>query len=95
MARGIGYMASSSLETSMNNKEIIPSHSSTPIGRYSFYKFSFMNDQKCTIKVNDETVIYLRENQGFTIDHFDCPIHSFKISEDGITYNWIGAYNVG
>ena len=34
----------------------------------------------------------LRAGQGFQMDAHDSPITSFKISESGITYNFLGAH---
>lgn len=87
---GSGYIGSSNLQTSVANEEIIPS---PPQGqyRYNCYTFSFMNDQACSVVINNSSSIYLRANQGFNMDENDAPIISFKIVENGITFNWIAA----
>lgn len=86
---GSGYIGSSELQTSIANQEIIPTREN---GRpYNCYKFAFMNDQACTILINKSiTPILLRSGQGFSISEIDSPIHSFKIVESGITFNFIG-----
>lgn len=83
---GAGYIGSSSILTSTENLEVIPA-------KYNFYKFQFMNDQECQVKVNKDNPIVLRAGQGFQMDQIDSPIHSFIIVDAGITYNWIGAYS--
>lgn len=86
---GSGYEGSQQLETTTEEYfEVIPYKEN----RRPFYKFSFLNDQDCTIKINNVETIFLRENQGFNSDYYDKPIHSFVISEKGIQYNWIGAW---
>lgn len=80
-----GYIGSPSIETSTANQEIIPQN-------YSFHKFSFINYQTCTVKINDSLPIYLAEGQGFGCDVNDTRIKSFVIIESGIQYNWVGAY---
>ena len=90
---GSAYMGSSGILTSVANAEIIPSPPSHWSGKYYFYKFTFMNDQECKIIINDSNMqIYLRAGQGFEMNEVDASIHSFKIVESGVTYNWMGAY---
>ena len=89
---GNGYIGSDSIQTSVANQEIIPA---SPLGwthGYSLYKFSFINDQDCTIKINNGNPIFLRMNQGFNTEKEDAPITSFKIVEGQKTFSWIGAY---
>lgn len=80
------------LEKSKSNHEVIPSPPDTWTIKYSFYKFSFLNDQECHVSINSGDPIYLRAGQGFQMDAHDSPITSFKISESGITYNFLGAH---
>jgi len=90
---GSGYTGSPTQQTSVANAEIIPTPPTEQDIKYSFYKFSFMNSgEDCTIQVNNGSPIFLKANQGFSIDAIDSPIHSFKILEDGIQYNWVAAY---
>lgn len=90
---GNGYIGSSQLETTTSTDfEILPEKPDNWTHGYSFYKFSFMNNQSCTVKINNSSEIFLRANQGFVCDYYDKPISSFVILEDGIEYNWIGAW---
>jgi hypothetical protein len=57
-----------------------------------FYKFSFYNEQACTVKINGSGAIPLRAGQGFESGVEDAKIKSFIIVESGIDYNWIGAH---
>lgn len=81
------------LEKSESNHEVIPSPHETWTIKYSFYKFSFTNDQECHVSINGGDPIYLRAGQSFQMDADDSPITSFKISESGITYNFLGRIN--
>ncbi len=47
---------------------------------------------ECHVSINGGAPIYLRAGQGFQMDAHDSPITSFKISESGITYNFLGAH---
>jgi hypothetical protein len=90
---GSGYIGSSQLLTSTVNQEIIPSPpSSKPFKKYSLYQMSFLNDQNCTVVINEDATIFLRAGQGFESDSEDMPIYSFVVKESGITYNWIAAF---
>ncbi|MFS0643692.1 hypothetical protein [Siminovitchia sp. 179-K 8D1 HS] len=88
----IGYIGSQELQTSEANKEIIPSKPDDWTHGYKLYKFSFMNESDCTVVINDKYTIFLKANQGLSIDKGDEPIVSFKIKEGGIKYNFIGAF---
>ncbi|KXZ22294.1 hypothetical protein P4T89_13275 [Bacillus nakamurai] len=89
---GSGYIGSPNLEKSEANQEVVPPPPQTWTMKYSFYKFSFSNDQECHVSINGGDPIYLRAGQGFQMDAHDSPITSFKISESGITYNFLGAH---
>lgn len=92
MTYGSGYLGSPDLQTSTANQEIIPT---PPVGwttGYNIYKFSFVNDQACHVKVNGNSQIFLRAGQGFNMDQNDRLINSFVIVESGITLNWIGSF---
>ena len=83
MQIGSRFFGSSQLTTSTSNQEIVPR------GKI-FYKFSFMNSQDCTVKINGSNPIFLRANQGFSMDEVDAYIHSFVIVEPNIEFNWVG-----
>lgn len=90
---GNGYLGSRELEVSTNLKEVIPDSPSDWSYGYELYKFSFMNDEDCTIIINNsEEPIYLRARQGFNMEIYDKTINSFVIVESGIHYNFVGAY---
>jgi hypothetical protein len=95
MRLGNGFLGTDSLKTSTANVQLIPS---PPVGfvlgkKYNLYKFAFMNDQDCSVLINDNaSPIFLLAGQGFETNEIDAPIHSFKIVEVGINYNWLGAY---
>lgn len=89
---GSGYNGSPALEiTTTENQEIIPSSPPEWTVGYKFYKFSFMNDQDCTVRINGDEPIFLRAYQGFNCNQHDEGISSFVIVESGINFNWIGA----
>ncbi|MGD6896095.1 hypothetical protein [Bacillus infantis] len=86
---GRGYEGSDKLEMSVAMQEVLPKVD----GMRHYYKFSFLNTDPCSIIINDDgKPKYLREQQGFEISHLDFPIHSFKIVEGGIEFNWMGGY---
>jgi hypothetical protein len=92
MVQGNGYIGSSSLQTSTANQEVIPSPPAGWTFGYFCYKFSFMNDQDCHVKINGGDQIFLRAGQGWQMDQNDKPISSFIIVDSTITFNWFGAY---
>lgn len=74
---GTVIKGSPSLQTSVANAEIVSA---------SIRNFAFMNDQACTVIINGGDNIYLRAEQGLFI-----PVcNSFKITTNGITFNWVG-----
>jgi hypothetical protein len=90
---GSGYIGTDTLKTSVAQQELIPSPPANWNTKYSLYKFTFMNDQDCSVLINGNlSAIFLRAGQGFDTDDSDAPIYSFKIVETGITYNFVGAY---
>jgi hypothetical protein len=90
---GSGYIGTDTLKTSVAQQELIPSPPVNWTVKYSLYKFTFMNDQDCSVLINgNTTAIFLRAGQGFETTDSDAPIYSFKINESGITYNFVGAY---
>lgn len=90
---GHSFLGSSSLQTSIANQELVPIAPEDWINSHlSFYKFSFDNDQECTIKVNGGNLLFLKAGQGFESTEVDAPIHSFIVVTAGVTFNWIGAY---
>lgn len=93
MFKGNGYIGSPQLEiTDSPNYEVIPDSPPSWTNGYSFYKFAFLNDSDCTVKINGGAPIFLRANQGFSSDYYDQPISSFVIVEEGIQFNWVGAW---
>lgn len=89
---GSNYNGSSALQTSTENQQILPLPPSNWTIKLSYYKFSFMNDDACTVKINDGDPLYLRARQGFNSDARDAAIWSFVVIEPDITFNWIGAF---
>lgn len=90
---GSGYKGSPELEFSTTEHyEVIPKLPDKSLKENFLYKFSFFNDQDCTVIINDGDPIYLRANQGFQMDENDALIYSFVIVEEGISFNWIGAW---
>lgn len=87
---GSGFIGSSVLKTSVANEQLIPTPPSNYYRKqYSCYRFSFLNDQNCTVIANG-TELFLRAGQGFETDENDVEIYSFIVKEAGITYNFIG-----
>lgn len=93
MNLGSGYVGSPDLLTSVAYVEVLPNAPTGWTKGYSFYKFSFSNDQSCHVQINGNTgQIYLRAGQGFNVDQNDKAVTSFMVVESGITFNWIGAF---
>jgi len=90
--RGVGYLGSNKIETSVANQEIIDSPPSHWSHGYSLYKMSYLNRDSCTVIINGKTEIYLEAGQGFEMNENDAPITSFVIKETGIRYTFIGAW---
>lgn len=90
---GNGYLGSPTVMTSTSNQEVVPL---TPENwtkeRYTFYKFSFINKNSCTVKINNGDSILLEDDQGFECGKDDPKIESFVIVESGIQFSWIGTY---
>ena len=87
-----GFKGTSKIETSTANQELIPEK---PYGwtiGYKFKSFSFFNDQECHIIVNNGEPLFLRAGMGFNSTTDNQSITSFVIVEEGISYNWIGAF---
>ena len=76
---------SNDLQTSVAGVEILPI--GTDGKTISFDDFDFTNDQVCHVFINGSTSpIYIRASQGVNLSY----IYSFKVVEDGITFNWVG-----
>lgn len=91
---GNGYIGSDSVKTSSANQEIIPTPPAQ-LGwttKYNLYKMSFMNNQSCTVKINNGDPIYLEAGMGFESNQVDSPIWSFVIITNNVQFYWIGAY---
>lgn len=86
-----GYAGSNGILTSTANTEIV-NPENLGLNKLSFKKFSFLNKNNCTVKINGSDPIFLEAGQGFASDESDPPIKSFIIIEEGIQYNWIGSY---
>lgn len=81
------------VEVSSANEELIPkSPENWTNERYTFRKFSFINNNACTVEINGGKPIFLDEYRGFESGHDDEPIRSFIVVESGIEYTWIGSY---
>lgn len=88
-----GFLGAETILTSTENHEVVPeTPSNWTWDKYSFYKFSFINYDPCTIKINGGEPIYLKELQGFESSERDVKINSFVIVESGIEFSWLGAY---
>lgn len=83
------YIGTPSLQISTVMHECIPPKPEGWAKGYECYKLAFLNTQACTIIINNETELYLREGQGFTIDYRDAPIRSLVVKESGIQYNLV------
>lgn len=57
-----------------------------------YYEFSFMNEQKCSVKVNGSNPIPCPAGIGFEINSNDAPIQYFEIIEANIPYTWRGKF---
>lgn len=90
--RGRGYLGSKKIESSVANENIIPEPPESWSMKYLLVKFSLMNYEACTIRINEETEVFLGAGQGFNTDRDDSKIYSIEILESGIDYNWVGAY---
>lgn len=87
-----GYLGSPSIQTSSANQEIVPIAPDEWTQGYKLKSFDFMNDQDCTIVINNLTNIFLRAGQGFSVSKGSAAIHSFVIKDVGITYNFVAEY---
>ena len=92
MRIGSGFISSNGIETSVANRELIPTPPSNWTIPYNVYKFSFINDTNCTCVINGSHTIFLRAGQGFSTSEVDAVITSFRIVEAGVKYNFVGAY---
>lgn len=81
--KGKGYDGNRAVSTA--NQEIVPAST-------QFYKFSFLNTEVCTVKINGGKSIPIDADQGVQTDDNDAPIFSFVIVESGINYKWFGKY---
>lgn len=91
-SRGNGYLGSSTIQTSVANKEIVPIAQAGWTQGYKLRKFSFNNEQDCRIVINGNVTLFLKAEQGFEMGQDDLPITSFKIVESAIKYNWIATF---
>lgn len=89
---GSNFIGSSKITTSEANHQVVPSPPSNWSKGYNFYRFTFHNTTPCTVKINDDSPIFLRGGQGINTDIYDAPIRSFVIIEPGIQFNWMAGY---
>lgn len=90
--QGSGYKGSPELQISTANQEIIPAKPANWTGGYKLYKFSFDNKQDVTVRLNNETTLFLEAEQGFEMERGDAPIFSFVVITSGVQFLWVGAY---
>lgn len=86
--KGLGYSGNSGSSTA--NQELVVAlagWTKAPV----YYKFSFYNDQDCTVKINGNTVP-LRAGQGFESNDDDANIRSFIIVTASVDFSFAGAY---
>ena len=86
--KGLGYNGNSGTSTA-NQELVLPLTGWTKAPVY--YKFSFYNDQACTVKINGNT-IPLRAGQGFESTDDDANIKSFIVVTATVDYSFLGAY---
>lgn len=89
---GVGYKGTNALKLSSSMQEIVPSPPANWTIKYNFYRFSFMNNQDCTVIVNGQETIFLPAGRGFEVSEIDAPITSFVIVEAGVNYYFISGY---
>lgn len=87
-----GYLASSDMQISTENYEIVPPKPEKWTVGYRIKKLSLDNIEECTVIINDITTVKLKAGQGFEMSYNDPPIRSFVIKEEGISFNFIAAY---
>jgi hypothetical protein len=87
-----GFLGSDQLETSTSNMEIVPNPPSDWTDGYRLLKFSFVNNQDCTVIVNKIETIFIPVGNGFNTDIGDPPITSFVIKESGVTFTWAAVF---
>ena len=82
-----------SIKVSIANQEVVPPKPEGWTIGHTFYAFSFINKQPCTVVINGdvENPIFLDTEQGFERLEIYQPIESFVIREAGIEYQFIGA----
>jgi len=89
---GSGYVGTDDIKTSTANQDIVKTEQMNNEGIKQLYKFSFLNHSPCHVIINNKEPIFLDEKQGFDMTHVDAPITSFVIVEEGVEYQFIGAY---
>lgn len=91
---GSGFIGTPSVQTSTANHDVISDvpnpdpHKTTTV----LYKFSFLNQADCSVKINGGDPIFIPANKGWNTEVYDATITSFVIVESGISYNWAGSY---
>ena len=89
---GSGYVGTDDIKTSTANQDIIKTERERNGNIDQLYKFSFLNHSPCHVVLNNKKPIFLDEKQGFDMTHVDAPVVSFVSVEEGVEYQFIGAY---
>jgi hypothetical protein len=80
-------------QVSTENQEILTIiDPSLTFPRGIYHEFSFLNNEACTVKINNSSPIPLDADQGVQINRDDTKLYSFIIVESGINYKWFGKY---
>jgi len=86
----IKVYGSAALQTSVAEAEIVPTISGWENSGLAFKTFELLNKEICHISINGSGDIYLAAGQGVKFSFGDGTVKSVKITEDNITFNWIG-----
>ncbi|WP_099301839.1 hypothetical protein [Bacillus sp. Marseille-P3800] len=83
------FIGSDAIKESVAGEELVPlpPHGYNP---YSLKEFTLQVESDCTVSINDSSPIYVRAGS-LNISKHQADIDSFKIMEDGISYNWMAA----
>lgn len=74
--------------TDKPNQDIIPKQKNGE--PYAFYTFEMMNNETCTISVNESKFFELKAKRGLRFGVHDPLIYSVIIKEEDTTYSFIG-----
>ena len=88
-----GYISSNGLEvTTKPMQDIIPQPPAHWSLGYTFEKFSFYNENACSVIINGKYPITISAGRGFEVGYDDVPIESFVIIEAQTPYEFIASY---